>query len=62
MAGIATRLSRKGDRLIAALAELRQSETEVDARFQSFFPRLKHYSEQRRAIINYEFHPRSRSD
>ncbi|MEG3049262.1 MAG: ACP phosphodiesterase [Thermomonas sp.] len=38
--GIATRLSRNGDRLIACLDVLRVKEAEVDAAFEAFFPDL----------------------
>ena len=38
--GIATRLSRNGERLIACLDVLRANETAVDAAFEAFFPDL----------------------
>lgn len=38
--GIATRLSRNGDRLVACLPVLRENETEIDAAFKTFFPDL----------------------
>ena len=38
--GIATRLSRNGDRLVACLSVLREQEAEVDAVFGAFFPEL----------------------
>lgn len=38
--GIATRLSRNGDRLIACLDVLRAHEAQVDAVFDAFFPEL----------------------
>lgn len=40
VAGIATRLSRNGDRLVACLDALRRHEAAVDAAFQAFFPAL----------------------
>ena len=38
--GIATRLSRNGERLVECLAVLRANEAEVDAAFEVFFPEL----------------------
>ena len=38
--GIATRLSRNGDRLIACLDVLREQETRIDAALDAFFPEL----------------------
>ncbi|MGG6462216.1 ACP phosphodiesterase [Solilutibacter silvestris] len=38
--GIATRLSRNGDRLIACLSVLRDNEADIDATFETFFPDL----------------------
>jgi acyl carrier protein phosphodiesterase len=38
--GIATRLSRNGDRLVACLPVLQKNEAEVDATFETFFPDL----------------------
>ncbi len=38
--GIATRLSRNGERLIACLDVLREHEAQVDAAFDAFFPDL----------------------
>lgn len=38
--GIATRLSRNGEKLVACLAVLRAHEAEVDAAFEAFFPDL----------------------
>ena len=38
--GIATRLSRNGDRLVACLAVLRQDEAAMNAAFETFFPDL----------------------
>ncbi len=38
--GIATRLSRNGDRLIACLSMLRDNEADIDATFETFFPDL----------------------
>ena len=38
--GIATRLSRNGDKLVACLDLLRAHETQVDAAFDAFFPEL----------------------
>lgn len=38
--GIATRLSRNGDRLIACLSVLRDNEADIDATFETFFPNL----------------------
>lgn len=38
--GIATRLSRNGDRLVACLPVLRQNETAIDATFEAFFSDL----------------------
>lgn len=38
--GIATRLSRNGDRLVACLPVLRENEAEIDATFETFFPDL----------------------
>ena len=38
--GIATRLSRNGDRLVACLDVLREHEAQVDAAFDAFFPDL----------------------
>lgn len=38
--GIATRLSRNGDRLVACLSVLRENEAEIDATFETFFPEL----------------------
>ena len=49
--GIGQRLSRKSDHLVAALAELRDHEAEVEQRFLYFFPELIRFSEQRRARI-----------
>ncbi|MBS0225912.1 MAG: DUF479 domain-containing protein [Proteobacteria bacterium] len=38
--GIATRLSRNGDRLVACLSVLRENEADIDATFETFFPDL----------------------
>ena len=38
--GIATRLSRNGDKLVACLDLLREHETRIDAAFDAFFPDL----------------------
>ena len=38
--GIATRLSRNGDRLVACLPVLRDNEADFDAMFEAFFPDL----------------------
>ncbi|GHC01577.1 ACP phosphodiesterase [Thermomonas carbonis] len=38
--GIATRLSRNGDKLVACLDVLRVEETAIDAAFETFFPDL----------------------
>ncbi len=38
--GIASRLSRNGDRLVACLPVLRKNEAEIDATFETFFPDL----------------------
>ena len=38
--GIATRLSRNGDRLVACLSLLRENEGVIDAVFETFFPDL----------------------
>ena len=38
--GIATRLSRNGDKLVACLDVLRANEARVDAAFDAFFPDL----------------------
>ncbi|MBW8824623.1 MAG: DUF479 domain-containing protein [Xanthomonadales bacterium] len=38
--GIATRLSRNGDRLVACLSVLRENEANIDATFETFFPDL----------------------
>jgi acyl carrier protein phosphodiesterase len=40
--GIATRLSRNGDKLVACLDVLRVEETAIDAAFAGFFPDLVH--------------------
>ena len=40
--GIATRLSRNGDKLVACLDVLRVRETDVDIAFEAFFPDLVH--------------------
>ncbi|PNS08969.1 ACP phosphodiesterase [Solilutibacter silvestris] len=40
MRGIATRLSRNGDRLIACLPVLRENEASINATFDAFFPDL----------------------
>ena len=40
--GIATRLSRNGDKLVACLDVLRVEETAIDAAFGAFFPDLVH--------------------
>ena len=40
--GIATRLSRNGDKLVACLDVLRAEEAQVDAAFEAFFPDLVH--------------------
>ena len=41
--GIATRLSRKGECLVECLPILRQHETDVERRFNAFFPDLETY-------------------
>lgn len=46
--GIATRLSRNGDKLVACLDVLRDREVEVDAAFEAFFPELIEASEAMR--------------
>ena len=38
--GIATRLSRNGERLVACLDVLRENEADIDATFETFFPDL----------------------
>lgn len=38
--GIATRLSRNGDRLVACLSVLRKNKADIDATFETFFPDL----------------------
>ncbi len=38
--GIATRLSRNGERLVACLPVLREHERDIDATFEAFFPEL----------------------
>ena len=40
IAGISTRLSRNGDKLVACLELLREHEARVDAAFDAFFPEL----------------------
>ncbi len=40
--GIATRLSRNGDKLVACLDVLRVRETDIDIAFEAFFPDLVH--------------------
>src|SRR6478672_9110346 len=40
--GIATRLSRNGDKLVACLDVLRARETDIDIAFEAFFPDLVH--------------------
>jgi acyl carrier protein phosphodiesterase len=40
--GIATRLSRNGDKLVACLDVLRIKEADVDSAFEAFFPDLVH--------------------
>lgn len=40
MRGIATRLSRNGERLLACLPLLREHEARIDAAFEGFFPEL----------------------
>lgn len=40
--GIATRLSRNGDKLVACLGVLRARETDIDIAFEAFFPELVH--------------------
>ena len=42
--GIATRLSRNGDRLVACLEDLRRHEAEIAAGFELFFPQLAAYA------------------
>ena len=46
--GIATRLSRDGDKLVACLDVLRVKEVEIDAAFEAFFPDLVHAAAQMR--------------
>ena len=46
--GIATRLSRNGDKLVACLDVLRAEEAQVDAAFEAFFPELIHASARMR--------------
>lgn len=46
--GIATRLSRNGDKLVACLDVLRVKEVEIDAAFEAFFPDLVHAAAQMR--------------
>lgn len=46
--GIATRLSRNGDRLVACLDVLRANEAAVDAAFEAFFPDLVGAAERMR--------------
>jgi len=47
--GIATRLSRNGERLVACLEVLRAHEAAVDAAFEAFFPDLVVAAERMRA-------------
>ena len=47
--GIAIRLSRNGDKLVACLPLLREHEAEIDARFEAFFPELQDYVATTRA-------------
>ena len=46
--GIATRLSRDGDKLVACLDVLRGKEVESDAAFEAFFSDLVHAAAQMR--------------
>lgn len=46
--GIATRLSRKGERLVDCLPILRNHEPDIEQRFQTFFPSLKTYVQSAR--------------
>ena len=46
--GIATRLSRNGDKLVACLDVLRAEEAQADAAFEAFFPELIHASARMR--------------
>lgn len=46
--GIATRLSRNGDKLVACLEVLRKREMDIDAAFEAFFPDLIESAERMR--------------
>ncbi len=53
---IATRLSRNGDRLVACLDDLRRHEAAIAAGFEMFYPQLRAYTPEARAILSQPSH------